>query len=173
MRRSIFAACACTIAVVGLGAVPGTSSAAVSGQDVTFMNSAHQSNMAEIAAGEDAQRHGGSSCVKDVGAMLVRDHKKLDAALSDLAEKEGVTLAADVTPEQEAELKSLQSKAGGDGYDKAWLAAQENAHKKTLLVIDAEIQRGQDPDVQAAAREARPVVSAHLDMVRGGQCHHG
>ncbi|MFJ8209787.1 DUF4142 domain-containing protein [Streptomyces sp. NPDC096033] len=64
-----------------------------------------------------------------------------------------------------------QGKAGTPGYDMAWLRAQADAHQATLKTIDDEIANGDDARVVAAAKDARPVVAMHLDMVRGGTCH--
>ncbi|MET9951748.1 DUF4142 domain-containing protein [Streptomyces sp. NPDC006339] len=152
-------------------AVPQAAAAQVGDQDATFLKSAHQGNLAEIAAGRDAQKNGISACVQEVGRVLVRDHTKLDADGKALAAKLGVALPAEPTAEQKAELAAVRAKAGTSGYDAAWLTAQDAAHTKTLALIDTELASGDDSEVKAAARAARPVVAMHLDMVRGGVCH--
>ncbi|WP_079191229.1 DUF4142 domain-containing protein [Streptomyces sp. CB00455] len=139
--------------------------------DARFVQMAHQSNLAEIAAGHDTQTNAKTTCVKEVGAALVRDHTKLDAELSQLAEKSDVSLPKTPTREQQATLADVRSKAGSAAYDKAWLVAQEAGHIKTLMLIDQQISQGKDAETVTAAKEARPVVAMHLDMVRGGTCH--
>ncbi|MFD9420892.1 DUF4142 domain-containing protein [Streptomyces goshikiensis] len=139
--------------------------------DATYVRMAHQGNLAEIAAGQDAQTNGKDVCVKDVGAALVRDHTKLDADLSALAKQGGVTPPNAPTPEQQAALTAVKAKAGSDAYDKAWLKAQEDAHTKTLALIDKQVSQGKDASTTQAAEKARPVVTMHLNMVRGGTCH--
>ncbi|OKJ94712.1 hypothetical protein AMK26_32180 [Streptomyces sp. CB03234] len=134
---------------------------------------AHQGNLAEIAAGHDARKNATTSCVKHVGAVLVRDHSKLDADLKALASKLHVTLPASPSQEQKQELAAVQAKAGSPAYDAAWLTTQDAAHRKTLALIDEELKAGKNAEVKAAARSARPVVEMHLDMVRGGNCHEG
>jgi putative membrane protein len=158
------------VALSGISA-PYASAAEVSAQDEMFMMQAHQGNLAEIAAGNDAQKNATTSCVKHVGAVLVRDHSKLDADLKMLAGKLHVTLPGSPSPEQKKELAAVRTKAGTPGYDAAWLTTQDAAHRKTLHLIDQELEAGKNPEVQAAARSARPVVEMHLDMVRGGKCH--
>ncbi|MBT2529816.1 DUF4142 domain-containing protein [Streptomyces sp. ISL-99] len=138
-----------------------------------FVKSAHQGNLAEIAAGQDAQKHATSACVKQVGAVLVRDHGKLDADIRMLADKLDIVLPGTPTHEQKQELAAVQAKAGTSAYDAAWLKTQAAAHTKTLAMIDHELNAGQNNEVKAAARGARPVVAMHLDMVRGGTCHAG
>ncbi|MET9468006.1 DUF4142 domain-containing protein [Streptomyces sp. NPDC006544] len=140
-------------------------------QDSTYVRSAHQGNLAEIAAGSDARTNATTSCVKDVGAKLVTDHQKLDTDLKALAAQSEMTLPTTPTAEQQQKLKAVQDKAGSAGYDQAWLADQEAAHTKTLALIDTQIRAGTDPAVTQSAEKARPVVAMHLDMVRGGTCH--
>ncbi|GAA2273790.1 hypothetical protein GCM10010145_52890 [Streptomyces ruber] len=170
MRRRLVSAAVVAVALSGIS-VPAAFAAGVSGQDETFLKGAHQGNLAEIAAGEDASKNATSACVKKVGAVLVRDHTKLDADVKTLAGKVDVTLPASPTAEQEKELAAVRAEAGSTAYDTAWLTAQETAHRKTLALIDQELEDGQNAEVVAAARTARPVVAMHLEMVRGGTCH--
>ncbi|MFF5446361.1 DUF4142 domain-containing protein [Streptomyces sp. NPDC012888] len=140
-------------------------------QDETFVVAAHQSNLSEIAAGQDAGRHAESTCVKEAGARLVADHTKLDSELTALAGKLGIELPTAPTAEQQQKLKEVQEEAGTPEYDDAWLVAQESGHDLTLELIDKQIDEGQNAEVTAAAEKARPIVAMHLDMVRDGTCH--
>lgn len=172
MRNRLNFLAALVVAMSGISAAPALA-AQVSDQDVMFVKAAHQGNLAEIAAGQDAQKHATTTCVKTVGAVLVRDHGKLDADLKMLAHKVDIALPATPTEEQKQELAAVQAKAGSSAYDAAWLKTQDAAHTKTLALIDQELKAGHNAEVKAAARAARPVVAMHLDMVRGGTCHAG
>ncbi|MET9802814.1 DUF4142 domain-containing protein [Streptomyces sp. NPDC006368] len=138
--------------------------------DNAFLRASHQGNLAEIAAGKDAQKNATTACVKHVGGVLVRDHTKLDAATKSLADKLGVDLPVAPTPEQQETLANVMKKAGTSAYDAAWLDAQAAAHEKTLARIDHQVSHGRNAEVTAAAKAARPVVAMHLGMVRGGTC---
>ncbi|MEU2116096.1 DUF4142 domain-containing protein [Streptomyces sp. NPDC016459] len=173
MRVTRLTSVAALVIAVSAAAGPYAVAAPVSDQDTTFTKAAHQGNLAEIAAGQDAQANATSACVKEVGRVLVRDHGKLDADVKALAAKLGVTLPGAPTAEQKAELAAVRAKAGTPAYDAAWLKGQEAAHTKTLALIDTELHTGKNAEVMAAARAARPVVAMHLDMVRGGTCHAG
>ncbi|MGW0362930.1 DUF4142 domain-containing protein [Streptomyces sp. NPDC002990] len=148
-------------------------SASAAEQDTAFAKAAHQVNLAEIAAGSDAQKHATTACVKGVGAVLVRHHTKLDAGLKTLAAKLDIALPASLTADQQRKLAAVQAQAGTAAYDAAWLSSQDAAHSQALALIDREISVGGNAEVVAAARAARPVVAMHHDMVRGGTCHHG
>ncbi|MGW7104324.1 DUF4142 domain-containing protein [Streptomyces sp. NPDC054838] len=163
-------AAATLIAAAAVLGVPGPASAA--DQDAAFVKAVHQGSLAEIAAGNDAQRHATTACVKEVGAVLVRDHGKLDAALKMPAGTSKADLPASPGPAQRKALADVRAKAGTAAYDSGWLAVQDAAHTRTLALIDKELSTGRDRGVVAAARAARPVVAAHLEMIRGGGCHH-
>ncbi|MET9444293.1 DUF4142 domain-containing protein [Streptomyces sp. NPDC006610] len=169
MRRRLLTA-AVVMALSGIS-TPQAFAAEVSAQDEMLVMRAHQGNLAEIAAGQDARKHATTDCVKRAGAVLVRDHSKLDADLRALAGALGVTLPGSPSAEQKKALAAVRAKAGGPAYDAAWLASQDAAHRKTLALIDQELTAGTNAEVKAAARAARPVVAMHLDMVRGGVCH--
>ncbi|GAA0286387.1 hypothetical protein GCM10010302_25820 [Streptomyces polychromogenes] len=172
MRPSRFAIAA-AVATVAMGTF--TPAALAAGQagndDQKFVVTVHQGNLAEIAAGTDTRTNADMTCVKDVGATLVKDHTKLDADLKALARKLDVTLPDKPTAAQRRQLEEIQGKAGTPAYDTAWLKAQSDAHQATLKAIDGEIANGSDARVVAAAKQARPVVAEHLDMVRDGTCH--
>jgi putative membrane protein len=172
MRKRLLSAAVMAVALSCISS-PHAVAADVSTQDEMFMMKAHQGNLAEIAAGHDAQKNATTSCVKHVGAVLVRDHSKLDADLKKLAGKLNVTLPTSPSEKQKKELAAVQAKAGSPAYDAAWLNAQDAAHRQTLALIDQELKAGKNAEVKAAARSARPVVEMHLDMVRGGTCHKG
>ncbi|WP_244283083.1 DUF4142 domain-containing protein [Streptomyces flavidovirens] len=172
MRIRLAPVAAAVMFLSSIGVTPALA-ATVSAQDTMFVKAAHQGNLAEIAAGEDAQKHATTECVEKVGRVLVRDHTKLDTDVKMLAGKLRITLPGSPTAEQEKQLAAVRAKAGTPAYDAAWLKAQEAAHTATLALIDRELSAGQNAEVKAAARSARPVVAMHLDMVRGGVCHAG
>ncbi|MET9294981.1 DUF4142 domain-containing protein [Streptomyces sp. NPDC003077] len=141
--------------------------------DATFLRAVHQGNLAEIAAGQDADQNATTSCVRKVGAMLVRDHTKLDADAKALANRLNVALPSAPSQEQQDALVAVQAQAGTPEYDGEWLTAQATAHTETLALIDQAIRTGRNAEVRAAAHTARPVVAMHLEAVRGGTCREG
>ncbi|MEV4441930.1 DUF4142 domain-containing protein [Streptomyces sp. NPDC049577] len=154
------------LALALAGASPGTALATGQGHDDAFLKKIHQGNLAEIAAGRDSRHGGVARCVKEVGRVLVRDHRKLDDGVKDLAHRFDVSLPRDVSEEQRRDLKRIHRKAHSRRYDRAWLKAQEAGHAGALKLIDEEIAHGEDADVRKAATSARPVVARHLEMVR-------
>ncbi|MFI6856184.1 DUF4142 domain-containing protein [Streptomyces sp. NPDC050416] len=162
----------CGIAMAAVAPAPAFA-ADVSTQDASFLRAAHQGNLAEIAAGQDAEKNAATASVRHVicaarrrgagpGPHPSRRHVRA------LAGKLNVSLPSGPSPEQRRVLASDRAKAGSAAYDKAWLVAQNDAHTKTLALIDQEISGGSNAKAVAAAEAARPAVKMHLDMVRGG-----
>ncbi|MEU1623429.1 DUF4142 domain-containing protein [Streptomyces sp. NPDC005722] len=152
-------------------AAPQATAASVSDQEIAFVRAVHQGNLAEIAAGQDAQAHATTACVKEVGEVLVRDHTKLDADVKALAAELGISLPAGPSATQDQELASVREKSGSSAYDAAWLKINDVGHVQTLALIDQEVESGANAEIVAAAKAARPVVAMHLQMVEGGTCH--
>ncbi|WP_181794457.1 DUF4142 domain-containing protein [Streptomyces sp. WELS2] len=173
MRLSHSCGMAAATALLALATATATPATAATpgGKDTNFLQAIHQSNLAEIAAGQDARTHATTACVKRVAAVLVRDHTKLDAQGRMLARNKGVSLPAAPTAAQQRQLAAVKAHAGTSAYDPAWLKAQAEGHTQALKLIDNEISSGTDAKVRAAARAARPIVAEHLAMVRGGVCH--
>jgi len=149
-----------------LGAVqPGY--ATTTQQDVTYLNAAHQINLTIIQAAQAAKTKGQSSCVRQVGALMERDHRRLAAQELEAASQLGVGLVTIPSQAQRQQLDALAAKAGTSGYDAAWLALQRQEHQQLLTLIEGELAKGTEPAVKSVAKGAQPVVQMHLDMVKG------
>jgi putative membrane protein len=150
------------VAAAGLAVLSGGPAlAAPSGQDRTWMAAAHQSNLAEIAAGQAAQQQGTSAEVKRLGAMFIQMHSQLDASLKQAASGFGVDLPDAPNAQQQQALASVSAKSG-DAFDAAWLASQITGHRQTLAATQKELASGSDATTLKLARTATPVVKQHL-----------
>jgi putative membrane protein len=154
------------LAVTGTAfATPALASGTASQQDSTWLVAAHQSNLAEIAAGTDAQQNATNEDVKALGEHLVADHTTLDRSVTALAQKYGVTLPDAPNAEQQAALAEVKQKSG-EAYDAAWVSSQLTGHLKTKAATAEELSEGEAADVVEAARTATPVVQRHIDELR-------
>jgi putative membrane protein len=123
---------------------------------------AHQLNLAEIAAGKLAQSKGSSQEVKDLGAMLVTDHTKLDAAVRKVATTAEVSLPSAPNAEQKAMQAKLMNAPAGE-FDARFVAGQLAGHAKTMALGEKETKHGSDAAVMKAASDAAPVIAQHHD----------
>ncbi len=160
-RVAVAAIIAATMTAIASPALVASANSA----DETWLVAAHQSNLAEIAAGKDAQQNATSSDIKDLGKMLVADHTTLDKGVQKLATKYKVDLPSTPTPAQKAALAQVKTNSG-DAYDAAWTKSQTTGHLKTKAATKRELSAGSEADVLAAAKTATPVVQKHIDELR-------
>lgn len=144
-----------------VGSAASSASAAPSSQDTTWMAAAHQSNLAEIAAGKAAEKSASTSAVRDLAAMFVAMHSTLDATLSASASTLGVTLPTAPTAAQQSSLAAVTAQSGA-AFDTAWIAQQTMGHEAAVAATKTEIAQGSDARVTALARAALPVIQGHL-----------
>jgi len=132
--------------------------------DTAFANKAAVGGMAEVALGKMAAAKGASKEVKDFGNMMVMDHGKANDELKGIAQKKNITLPAGLDAEHQAKSDSL-SKLSGAAFDKAYVAAMVEGHKKTLALMQSEARGGKDADLKGFAAKTAPVVQHHLDEI--------
>ncbi|MCW2675959.1 MAG: hypothetical protein JWR70_999 [Modestobacter sp.] len=154
---------AAVLGAVVLTAAPAL--AAPSGQDVTWMQSIHQGNLAEIAAGNAAQRSATTTDVKQLGAEFVQQHTQLDSALTQAAQQLGVQLPGSPTPAQQQGLAAVQRNTG-QAYDSAWIAEELGGHETAVAITQQELQSGSDATVRGLAGTALPVIEHHVAQLR-------
>ncbi|BDT90363.1 hypothetical protein IFM12275_03390 [Nocardia sputorum] len=159
---------AALVAGLGLCCAPGSGYAApvaLGGQDSTYLTVSHQSHMAEIISGARAAPIGACPQVREIGAMLVSDHTRLDAMGAAIALPNGVVLPLTPNPDHTQQLLSTGMKMGRD-FDLAWLTMQENFHIQALQAGAVELSTGESEQVTALARDAEPIIEHHLMLIR-------
>ncbi|MGY1813962.1 DUF4142 domain-containing protein [Blastococcus sp. SYSU D00820] len=154
---------AAVLGAVVLSASPAL--AAPSEQDVSWMQAAHQSNLAEIAAGQAAQQSATDDRVRQLGQMFIQMHTQLDQQLTQAAQQLGVQLPAEPSAEQQQQLAAVQQNTG-QAFDSAWISQQLASHTTTLAAGQRELENGSDPTVLELARASAPVVEQHLVELR-------
>jgi putative membrane protein len=132
--------------------------------DASFLQSVHQADMAEIAAGGIARERGVSAPVRALGARFVRDHTAIDARLTATARAAGVTLPDTPTAAQLALTRKYQSVPAAS-FDRLYLRTQLTAHNDALRAGRAELAEGQDDRVKKLVEFAAPLVQAHHDAL--------
>jgi putative membrane protein len=154
--------------IVALGSVllaaamtTGVTACATPNQDTMWMTSAHQANLAAIAAGQSAQQKATSATARDIGQMMVEDHTTLDKDLTAAAAEQSVALPGSRTQQQQQALNEVEAQHGS-AYDSAWVDSQITAHRTALSNTQAEIDTGATEGTVHLAQEAKPVLQHHL-----------
>jgi predicted outer membrane protein len=145
-------------------AQPGMATTAQADPDVSYLNAAHQVNLAIIQASRVAKANGGA-CVRRVAARLEADHRRLAAEELEAARQIGVGLIAIPSPAQRQQLRALAGKTETGGYDAAWLAFQRRQHHQMLTLTKGELTNGTRAAVRSVAMGSQAVIQMHLRMI--------
>ena len=130
-----------------------------------FVTLAASSDMYEIEAGKLAEEMGESDEIKELGAMLVRDHTTSSGKLKAAAEAEQLTVPASMLPKHQSQLDALRS--AGTKFDDVFALQQVTAHEEALAMLQTQAESGTVEGLKAFAAETMPVVEGHLEHVRG------
>ncbi|QQL51394.1 DUF4142 domain-containing protein [Mucilaginibacter ginkgonis] len=144
--------------------VAATGGIAVDQGDAKFATDAANGGMAEVALGKLALTKSTNPDVKGFANMMVNDHGKANADLMALAKAKNITLPATVDEEHQKKADDL-SKMSGKDFDKAYVDAMVDGHKKTLDLMNSEAKDGKDADLKAFAAKTAPIVKMHLDAI--------
>ncbi|WIM94933.1 DUF4142 domain-containing protein [Actinoplanes oblitus] len=156
-----------TLGIAGLLCLPATAARAAdpSERDVAFLRAAHQTNLAEIAAGRIAWRKATDPDLKSLAASFMRDHIWMDGEVGSVARKLRVALPSSPTEEQRAMVHRYEVAEAG-AFDEFYLTSQLAGHREALALITAEADQGTETSVKELAAKAAPVVSGHVQQLR-------
>ncbi|HEY4325367.1 MAG TPA: DUF4142 domain-containing protein [Mucilaginibacter sp.] len=136
-----------------------------SNPDSTFANKAAMGGMAEVALGKLAASKTTNAKIKDFANMMVTDHGKANDELMGIAKTKNMMLPMNVDSDHQKKMDDLSAKTGTD-FDKAYVDAMIDGHKKTLDLMNDEAKDGKDADLKAFAAKTAPVVQKHLDAIK-------
>jgi putative membrane protein len=138
--------------------------AAPSELDMAFLVAAHQSYLAEVAAGDEARVRASTQRVKDLGARTAEGYRRLDDVVQQVARAATVSLPAALNDEQRAMADRLTASSVQD-YEALWLSTRMDAHMQAMANARQESDRGSDPAVRRAAQDAVPIIASHQQEI--------
>jgi putative membrane protein len=141
-----------------------TGGISVAADDAKFATTAAAGGMAEVEIGKLAEQKTTDAQIKNFATMMVTDHGKANAALMDIAKTKNITLPATLDADHQKKMDDL-SKLSGKDFDKAYVDAMVDGHKKTLDLMQDEAKNGKDADLKAFATNTAPTVQMHLDAI--------
>ena len=141
-----------------------TGGIAVNSDDAKFATAAANGGLAEVALGKLAVTKTSNAAIKDFANMMITDHGQANAELASIASAKNITLP---TEPDSAHLKKADdlSKLSGKDFDKAYVDAMVDGHKKTLDLMNNEAKNGSDSTLKAFAAKVVPTVQKHLDAI--------
>jgi putative membrane protein len=160
-HRDVLAAVVLAVTCCGATGAP----APVSGTDRAWLDTAHQTNLAEVEAGELAHKKGTSAAVRAAGAMLVTDHTRFDTSVVRVARSLRVDLNEAAPPEDAAATDRFANESGS-AFDYDFVFTMLTGHQKMIADTQDEIRRGSSPQVTGLARTALPILQRHRATLR-------
>ena len=131
-----------------------------------FVTGAIDASQLELKAGKLAVEKAENPEVKELGRMLVNDHKEIKNKLQDLAAKHDAKWNESLQQEHQQEWNKLQS-ASGLEFDRLFVKHVVKDHERDLAMInECRDKFSDDPQLQALINEYTPVMQRHLEKAR-------
>ncbi|QKJ32542.1 DUF4142 domain-containing protein [Mucilaginibacter mali] len=136
----------------------------VDNADADFAVAAANGGMTEVAVAKLAQTKSTNAKVKEFADMMVMDHGKANDELMALAKSKNITLPSTISNDKQKEMDDLNKKNGAD-FDKAYVDAMVDGHKKTISMFEDESKNAKDPDLKAFVDKTLPTIKMHLQHI--------
>jgi putative membrane protein len=141
-----------------------TGGIAVTAGDAKFATDAANGGLTEVALGKLAQSKTSNARIKSFADMMVTDHSKANDELMGIAKAKNITLPAAPDADHQKKIDDL-SKLSGKKFDKAYVDAMVDGHKKTLDLMNMAAKDCKDSELKAFAAKTAPIVQMHLDAI--------
>ncbi|MER7366585.1 DUF4142 domain-containing protein [Nonomuraea wenchangensis] len=141
-----------------------TSAGPLTAADRDLLVKVRQAGLWEMPAGDMAQTRAESQRVKEVGRLIMEDHKKLDALTVQAAKKLGVVIPDEPNADQQRWLAQLAAESG-PAFDKDYANLLRAAHGKVFTVV-ASVRAGtRNTEVRKFAQEGINFVMRHMALL--------
>ncbi len=131
----------------------------------SFLAIAAEEQQVAIALGQLAAQRAESKRVKEFGAKMVQDHKKVRREAEQLASKHQVPLPTKLTPEDQKKVDEM-SKLSGHEFDRAYMDFTLKNHETTLEEFQQHVKTMRYPDLREWFNSTLPTLKEHRDQAR-------
>lgn len=145
--------------------LPSGSTSAIRSNDEQFIKTMATGGLMEVEAGKLASARATHPEVKKFGQTMVSDHSKSNEKLKALAATRKFDLPTALDGEKKAEKTKLEAQSG-PAFDAAYMDAMVKAHRKTVSLLQQQINTGKDATIKRFAEETLPTVKRHLEMAQ-------
>jgi putative membrane protein len=160
MKRFLLAA-----SLVAITAAPALAQSAKTSGDAGFIDKVARDGQSEVEIGQLAAQKATSPQVKSFAQRLVTDHSKANQQLTQIAQRDGAEPPKAADKEHDALLAKLQ-KLNGPAFDRAFVQAQVEDHKKDVQYFQKEASAVKDPQLKSFIQQTLPVMEQHLQMAQ-------
>jgi putative membrane protein len=132
--------------------------------DAEFIVDAANGGMTEIQLGKTAMQKGISKQVKNFGAMMIKDHSKINDMIKAIAVTKNISIPKAPGVKEQKIISKLTGKSGKD-FDKAYIDDMIEDHKDDIKAFQTAAKKCLDPDVKSFAVKTIPILQEHLDAI--------
>jgi putative membrane protein len=136
--------------------------------DHKFVEEAAVSGLAEVRLGQLALERSGDAAVRDFAQRMVTEHSKANDELKSLVAGRDLMLPTELNKEHQKTWDEL-SKLSMQKFDKAYVDAMVDDHKKAVKLFEKEARSGNDVTLKAFAGRTLPTLQHHLEMAQALQ----
>ena len=132
--------------------------------DAQFAVQAANSRLTEVELGKLAIKKGQDKRIKNLGAMLIKDHIKPDAKLQAIAKAKKITLPITIDSTDRKIIDDLD-KNSGSAFDRAYISSIIKEHQDNVKLFKAASTQLMDADLRRYATRNLLVYKRHLDLM--------
>ncbi|PTR01622.1 putative membrane protein [Mucilaginibacter yixingensis] len=137
----------------------------VSADDAKFATMAANGGMTEVELSKLAETKATNAQIKTFAAMMVKDHTMAGNQLMSLAKSKNITLPAGIDNDSQKKVSDLNGKSGAD-FDKAYVNAMLDDHKKAVDAFEDASKNLKDPDLKGFVDKTLPTIKMHLNLIQ-------
>ncbi|PZG20322.1 DUF4142 domain-containing protein [Nonomuraea aridisoli] len=168
MLGGFLAAAAVTIALVMPPAIDPaaaqwtqTPSGPLTAADRDLLIKVRQAGLWEMPVGEYAKTRAESQRVKEVGALIMKEHMELDLLTRQVAKKLGVALPDEPNPDQQRWMAQLAAQSG-PAFDRDFANLLRAAHGKVFTTVAAVRSGTRNAEIRKFSAEGINYVMRHM-----------
>jgi putative membrane protein len=128
----------------------------------TFVQTAAQDGMTELALARLALRKSKSDDVKQFAQKMVQDHEQAGAQLASIAKSEGITFPQSLDAKHQAVIKNMRSMSPA-AFDSAYATHMVKAHAQAVALFQS-ATNSTDPKLAAFAKQTLPTLEEHSQL---------
>ncbi len=148
------------IATTGYAIAQSSAAENQASSDKAFLQRSSEGGYAEVQFGQLAEQRANSPDVKAFGQKMVQDHSTLNDRMQPIAERLGVSPASSLNKKNQVEYDKLSS-LSGPAFDKEYITAMVEDHRKDLVEFRHEERATSDPELKSAVTAAERVITEH------------
>lgn len=144
----------------------------LSRQDRNFAEHAMAGSMMEVQLGKLADQRAENEAVKRFGQRMITDHAQANEKLSQIGSRLGLSAPSELPREQRRTVDKLAGLSGAE-FDRAYMAAMIDDHKKDIGEFRRQAERGENPELKTLAQQTLPTLEQHLRLAEDTQSRLG